>query len=112
MASQPARDDVSLAERGDRVDVRVAATACRGDGVKAAMDVESTPSPRTQIHRTPLFTLVVVINPQMSHAVGHHDLLPAELVLRRVHGLAQQLVQRLEARQDHRARLHLDDPLS
>ena len=99
MASQPARDDVSLAERGAVMMARTCVSR-RGDGVWVAPGLHAgaeTPSPSTRrdgrmsrcrdaidavdaspkVHRTPPQTLIVVINPQMSHAIGHHDLLPS-----------------------------------
>ena len=102
-----------MARRGDGIDGvamvciesgAVAARRCdreaprrrRGEGVawNLSRDLERRAplhaiDASTKIHRTPRRTLVVVINPQVSNAIGNHDLLPAELVLRRVHGLAQ-----------------------
>mmetsp|Transcript_90096 Transcript_90096/g.275896 ORF Transcript_90096/g.275896 Transcript_90096/m.275896 type:complete len:555 (+) Transcript_90096:1303-2967(+) len=58
-----------------------------------------------------LDAVLVVGHQLVGHAVGHHDVRPAQLVLRRVHLLPEQLVQGLEAREDHRALDHLDVPL-
>ena len=55
--------------------------------------------------------LLVILHLHVRHAVGHHHLRPAELVLRRVHVAAQQLVEREVAGEDERPVRHLDVPL-
>ena len=47
----------------------------------------------------------------MGDSVGEHDLRPAQLVLRRVDLLAEQLVERAETGEQQRAVLHLDHTL-
>mmetsp|Transcript_4858 Transcript_4858/g.16793 ORF Transcript_4858/g.16793 Transcript_4858/m.16793 type:complete len:800 (+) Transcript_4858:112-2511(+) len=56
--------------------------------------------------------VLVVLDLQVRHAVRHHHLRPAELVLRVVHLAPQQLVQRLVASENHRPLLHLDVALA
>mmetsp|Transcript_89338 Transcript_89338/g.257673 ORF Transcript_89338/g.257673 Transcript_89338/m.257673 type:complete len:991 (+) Transcript_89338:429-3401(+) len=59
-----------------------------------------------------LDAIVVIGHELVRHAIGHHDVGATQLVLRRIHLLAQQLVQRLVARQDHGTLDHLDVPLA
>mmetsp|Transcript_32537 Transcript_32537/g.76881 ORF Transcript_32537/g.76881 Transcript_32537/m.76881 type:complete len:779 (-) Transcript_32537:4324-6660(-) len=58
-----------------------------------------------------LDAVLVVRGELVRDAVGQHDLRPAQLVLRDVDLLAEQLVERAEARQDDRPVGHLDDAL-
>mmetsp|Transcript_89339 Transcript_89339/g.257689 ORF Transcript_89339/g.257689 Transcript_89339/m.257689 type:complete len:424 (+) Transcript_89339:429-1700(+) len=59
-----------------------------------------------------LDAVLVVRHELVGHAVGDHDVRSAELILRCVNVLAKQLVQRVVARQNHRALDHLDVPLT
>ncbi len=58
------------------------------------------------------YTLLIIIDLEVRHTVGDHNLRTTELILRGVHLLSEQLVQGGITSQDNRSLLHLDNTLS
>mmetsp|Transcript_1162 Transcript_1162/g.2483 ORF Transcript_1162/g.2483 Transcript_1162/m.2483 type:complete len:482 (+) Transcript_1162:570-2015(+) len=84
---------------------RIRRLKCRGLGLRRCWNVRQPLKDR-------LDAFLVISNLQVGHAVGHHHLRTAKLVLACVHFTSEELVQRQVTSEDERAVRHLDVTLA